>query len=308
MEVYEFPFAIPATPRWSLPARLWKAARQAPKCDLWHSFHYLDDYTEPLIARLAGAGAWVYTKKNMSWNRRSWRLRTRLASRVLAQNTDMMSRFFARADRVKFVPRGVDGARFHPSLRRERESGAFRVGVAAHLVAVKGHPTLLEAVARLPDVRLEIAGKPLDQDYSAGLRVRSEQPDLAGRVTFHGGVEDVPRFLGGLDAFVLPTWGRWRQEGCPVALLEAMASGLACVATDIAGSRDLIVHNESGLVVPPENSDSLAAALAALRDHSELRSRLGRAARRRIEENYTIEREVADHESVYRELSRSWRS
>src|SRR4029453_18540993 len=82
-------------------AGLLNRARNAAKVfrgygfQLWHSFHYSDDYTEPMIAHFAGARAWVYTKKNMNWGRRSWYLRTFLARRVAVQNSDMMRDFFS---------------------------------------------------------------------------------------------------------------------------------------------------------------------------------------------------------------------
>ena len=80
-----------------------------------------------------------------------------------------------------------------------------------------------------------------------------------------------------------------------------MASGCACIATDIPGARDLVVHTESGWLVPPEQIELLAAALQHLLDRPEQRQRLGRAAQARIAAHYTIEHEVAAHEKLYAE-------
>ena len=306
IEVIEAPFTVPAKPYFSLWSRARRIARDFPTFDLWHSFHYLDDYTEPLIARCSGARAWVYTKKNMSWNRRSWALRTRLASAVAAQNCDMMEGFFSRPKtfrrKTRFVPRGVDTDRFTPAeVDRRSRGGKLEVGCVAHLVRVKGHPTLVEALSGCSGYHLRLAGKPLDETYVAELREQIEGLGLRDRVEMVGGIGDVPSFLRELDVFVLPTWGRWRMEGCPVALLEAMASGLAVIATDIPGSRDLVRHGESGLLVPPEDPRALHSALLLLTDEAE-RRRLGENARRRMEEKYSIEREVADHQSIYASL------
>ena len=305
--VLERPFTVPAKPYGGLPLRAWRAARAFPRFDLWHSFHYLDDYTEPLIARLSGAGAWVYTKKNMSWHARSWTLRTRLADAVAVQNRDMMESFFARPAsfrrKARFVPRGVDTERFRPvnPPPEVRGDGPLVVGCVAQLVRVKGHRTLLEALARVPGLRLRLAGKALDDELAAELRELSRSLGLEERVEWTGQVGDVPGFLAGLDVFVLPTWARWRMEGCPVALLEAMACGLPVIATDIPGSRDVVRDGVDGLLVPPEDAPALARALESLR-HPERRLDLGRAARRRVLESYTIEREAADHERLYGEL------
>ena len=125
---------------------------------------------------------------------------------------------------------------------------------------------------------------------------------MVGRVHFLGGVEDVPSFLGEMDIVVLPTWDKWRREGCPVGLLEAMACGKACIATDVPGSRDIIEDGISGLLVEPENEFALAEAIQRLIDDPELRDRMGKAARLRIEKHFSIEKEVAAHEQLYEEM------
>ncbi|MCB0020415.1 MAG: glycosyltransferase [Anaerolineales bacterium] len=309
----ELPFETKAKPYGNLHSRVRQLAApfRPHKFSLWHSFHYSDDYTEPLIARAAGAKAWIYTKKNMNWHRRSWQLRTLLATRVAAQNSDMINEFFAgpiHRRKTRFVPRGVVLEQFRsatPSLRlRERlaiPTDYHIVGCVAQLLPVKGHPTLIAALARIPKTHLLLAGKSLDKNHAAELRKQVTELGLDDRVTFLDFVDDVPSFLAEIDLFVLPTWARWRQEGCPVALLEAMASGCACIATDIPGARDLVVHTESGWLVPPEQIELLAAALQHLLDRPEQRQRLGRAAQARIAAHYTIEHEVAAHEKLYAE-------
>lgn len=311
----DYPFTIPARPCRSLPLRAWRAARpfRSHGFTLWHSFHYSDDYTEPLIARLAGARGWIYTKKNMNWHRRSWYIRTLLAKRVVAQNSDMLGDFFHSSTfrrKTRLIARGIDATRFAPPVSGARpvrsmlgiSDSATVIGCVAHLVPVKGHPTLIEAVARLPLVHLLIAGRPADAVYAAELRRMTTELGVSERVHFLDDVADVPQFWAEAEISVLATWGKWRMEGCPVALLEAMSCGRACVATDIPGSRDLIEHERSGIIVPPEDVGALTAALERLITSAELRHNLGCAARQRVLEHFTIEREVADHEALYSEL------
>ena len=327
-------FTVPARPYSSLPLRAWKAARafRSYGFELWHSFHYADDYTEPLIARLSGAKAWVYTKKNMNWGQRSWRLRTLFATRVAAQNTDMLREFFQGSRKVRLVPRGVNTDRFCPrtvptlNLRHKLgSSGATTIATCvAQLLPVKGHPTLLEALSRAPGVGLLLAGEPLDKNYAAFLKELSVDLKINDRVRFLGGVREVPELLAETDLFILPTLGRGRMEGCPVALLEAMSCGKACIATGIPGVRDIIEHGTSGLLVPPEDVTSLSEAINRLSSSPELRNSLGVAARKRIEDRFSIQQEVAVHEELYAsifprlgsrnsapqtaELSRQWQS
>lgn len=310
----ELPFTVPARPYATLPWRVWQAARpfRPYRFALWHSFHYSDDYSEALIARMAGAH-WIYTKKNMNWRRRAWLWRTRLATRVAAQNQDMMRDFFAAApfqQKTRLIPRGVDTSKFRPGVEpRLAVRPRFHLPLTTPLIAcvgqllpVKGHPTLIEAMTYIPDGFLLLAGKPLDEPYAAALHQQVEQSGLQDRVAFLDYVQDVPALLAEADLFVLPTWAKWRQEGCPVALLEALACGKACIATDIPGSRDLIISGETGVLVPPENSQALAQAIQCLLQDAPLRQRLGAAARQRVEQHYTIEREVADHEALYAEI------
>jgi glycosyltransferase involved in cell wall biosynthesis len=305
-------FTVDPRPLWSLPARARRAAGafRGRGFVLWHSFHYLDDYTEPLVARFAGARAWVYTKKNMSWNRRSWLLRSLLARRVAAQNTDMLRNFFGGAvlrRRARLLPPSVDTDRFHPDtpprlgLRRAHgiDPGTFVVGCVAQLVPVKDHPTLIRSLVRVPDAVLLLAGKELDPAYAGALRTLAAEAGVARRVVFLGEVRDVPALLSEIDAFVLST--RSTGEGCPVALLEAMSAGRACVATEISGVRDVLEGSEAGVRVPPGDSEALGRALSELAADPERRAALGARARRRVLERYSIEREVAAHEALYTE-------
>ncbi len=317
LPLLEAPFMVAPRPLAGLPGRIWEAAEHFRPYGfhLWHSFHYLDDYTEPLIARAAGTRAWVYTKKNMSWGGRGWWARTRLASRVAAQNRAMLDGFFSRPAvrrKVRLIPRGVDAARFRPGilpklairqgLGLDRETVV--VGCVAHLVRLKGQRTLIQALARVSDTHLLLAGKPLDAAYAAELRQLCAELRVEERVHFTGHITDVAALHAELDIFVLPTLARAHPggEGCPVALLEAMASGLPCIATDVPGSQDLIEPGRNGLLVPPEDPAALAGAIRELSISAERRRVLGRAARQRILDHYTIEREVARHEALYAEV------
>jgi glycosyltransferase involved in cell wall biosynthesis len=102
--------------------------------------------------------------------------------------------------------------------------------------------------------------------------------------------------------FVLPTRAEGRMEGCPVALLEAMASGRACIASDIPGSRDIVEPGRSGDLVPADDAGALAEAIRRLANDPSTRRALGDAARRRVLQKYSIECEVEAHESLYAEI------
>jgi glycosyltransferase involved in cell wall biosynthesis len=308
-------FTVPVRPFATFPFRLRQAAGpfRGRRFALWHSYHYLDDYSEPLVARFAGARAWVYTKKNMNWNRRSWYMRSLLATRVAAQNTDMLREFFGGPSlhgRARLVPRGVDTSRFSPdvpprlairaALRLPAESTV--VACVAHLLPVKGQDTLVQAVAKVPGTFLWLAGKEADASHAVRLRGLVRDLGISERVAFLGDVRDVSALLSEVDVFVLSTRNAGRMEGCPVALLEAMSSGRACVATDIPGSRDIVEPEKSGLLVPADDVEALADRIRALAGDPGRRADLGAAARQRVLDRYAIEREVAAHEALYGEI------
>jgi len=278
--------------------------------DLWHSFHYADDYTEPLVAYFSGAKGWVYTKKNMNWHSNAWHLRSLLAKAIAVQNNDMLRDFFAGRSyqhKTSMIPRGVDTEKFSPRHDGSREirqkyqidEEAILLGCVAHLVPVKGHPTLIEAVSKFENLHLCLAGEAMDQDYAKALKTQAVDLGVSNRVHFFGNIPDIPAFLAQMDLVVLPTWNRWRKEGCPVALLEAMACAKACVATDVPGSRDIIEDGLSGLLVPAEDANALAAAIQRLAQNKDLRERMGAAARERVVSHFSIEKEVSAHQQLY---------
>ena len=307
-------FTIQARPYHTLFGRAREAA--APFREggfaIWHSFHYGDDYTEALIARSAGARGWVYTKKNMNWHARAWHVRSILARRIAAQNNDMMREFFsgvAYRRKARLIPRGVDVTSFSPSVPlrlrlRERlgiPAGGTVVTSVAQLLPVKGHPALLLAAASVEGTHLLLAGGDVQSEYAQALRGQARRLGFADRVHFLGAVDDVPALLAESDLFVLATRAHGHEEGCPVALLEAMAAGLACIATDVAGSRDLIVNGESGLLVPAGDVLALGKAIERLASSPGARRRFGHAALTRVLDRYTIEHEVRAHEALYAE-------
>lgn len=313
----EAPMFVKPRPLPSLPARVLRAAAvfRPHGFQLWHSFHYTDDYTEPLVARAAGARAWVFTKKNMGWNHRSWFLRSVLASRIAAQNTNMLREFFRGPlffKKTILLARGVDTRRFtadvpHRLALRERlgvPQGSLLIGCVANLLPIKGQGTLIRAIKGVPGSHAVLAGPRLDENYASGLERLAGELGVAERVHFMGPVTDVSALLSELDVFVLPSLPP--GEGCPVALLEAMSSGRACIASDVPGCRDLLEPGRSGVLVRPGDPDALADALASLTSSS-VRASLGNAARRRVLERFTIEQEARAYEQLYLDLARERR-
>jgi glycosyltransferase involved in cell wall biosynthesis len=313
IEVIVQRLSVDAGHRASLPKRVRAAAApmKGRGFDVWHSFHYLDDYTEPIVARLAGAKGWVYTKKNMSWNHRSWWLRTALASGVAVQNTDMLRDFFGGrilGRRARYVPRGVPVERWaldpEAGGRLRAELGipdrAPVVACVAQVLPRKNQLVLVEAAASVPGLHVLLAGRENHPEYVAQVRAAVERDGTGDRVHWLGQVSPVTGVLSAADLFCLPTGED--AEGCPVALLEAMACGMACIATAVPGSKDVVQSGRSGLLVPAGDVPALRTALADLVADPQARARMGAAAHERIASQFSIELEARRHEALYDEV------
>jgi glycosyltransferase involved in cell wall biosynthesis len=168
-------------------------------------------------------------------------------------------------DAVAFAPGDQDSARAAAGLPTD----GLLVGTVARLVPQKGVDVLIEAVRNMPAATAIVIGDgPLRADLE-----RQAAP-LGDRVRFLGMRDDVAALLPALDAFVLPS--RW--EGEPIALLQAMASGLPCIATATGGSMELL-GDDRGLVIAIDDPSGLAEAIRTLAEHPDRRSALGQAAR-----------------------------
>lgn len=307
IELAVAPVTVAARPYLTLLARARRCGRQAPGgADLWHSFHYLDDYTEPLVARSAGCRRWLYTKKNMSWGGRAWRARTWLAAGVAAQNPTMVEQFFASARApVRVIPPGVDASTFAPGPDRpwRAKLGArpddLVVAQVAHLLPNKRQDLVVRAVAQVRGpVQLALAGRALDRSYAARVEALADELGIGHRVHVLGPVTDVPALLRSCDAFAFAS----RQEACPVAVLEAMATALPVVVADIAGTRHLVADGVEGHRVPPDDPAAFAAALQAWLDDPDRRAAAGAAGRHRALTDFTLEQEAERYQGLYDEV------
>jgi glycosyltransferase involved in cell wall biosynthesis len=163
----------------------------------------------------------------------------------------------------------------------------------------KAMPDLVRAFAAVsearPQLRLVLVG---DGEDRAVCEQVVAAHDIAARVDFLGYRRDVPVHLAAADAFVLPS----TLENLPLALLEAMSAGKACVAADVGGVRE-VLDSECGILIGPADQPALEAALVRLADSPDLAAALGRNAARRMREEFTIEACADAHLEVYRKYA-----
>ncbi|HXF46711.1 MAG TPA: TIGR03088 family PEP-CTERM/XrtA system glycosyltransferase [Burkholderiaceae bacterium] len=223
----------------------------------------------------------------------------------------LIERIGVPAARVAHIYNGVDCARFRPRAeRREPIAGSpfndpalFVVGAVGRLEAVKDQTNLARAfvsalqasTAAAQRLRLVLVGDgPLRSAVEAIVRAAGAER----LVWFAGERGDVAELLRGFDCFVLPSLG----EGISNTLLEAMATGLPVIATRVGANADLMEEGTAGRLVPRADPDALARELLALLDDPERALSYGRAGRQIVERRFSLERMVADYESLYLRL------
>ena len=214
---------------------------------------------------------------------------------IIVNSTDIKTHLLAHtpripADRIHVVYNGVP--EMGPPREDLRERWRFPpdiplIGAAGRLARQKGFDFLLRTFAevrgRIPDARLVIAGEGSER---RSLEALTEELGFADSVLFPGFCEDMVSFFATLDLFVLSS----REEGLANVLLEAMASGLPAVATDVSGTRETVIHGETGYVVPFGACAGMAERIGELLEHPDLARKMGAAAQRRISESFSASR------------------
>ncbi|MCK9430315.1 MAG: glycosyltransferase family 4 protein [Candidatus Omnitrophica bacterium] len=206
---------------------------------------------------------------------------------------------------VRVINNGIDLQGFGDFSGRQgfRESLGIGniplVGIVARLSDVKGHTYLFKAMPNVlksfPSVKLLVVG----EGKMKGVLIK-EADDLAIKdsVLFLAQVGGTENVLAGLDVFVMPSL----QEGLGLALMEAMAQGLAVVGSAVGGIKTLIKDGQNGLLIMPADPVSLAEAIKRLLADKQLRDNLGASARKFIMDNFSKEKMVDETEKVYRDV------
>ena len=271
-------------------------------------------------ADLMGAlvGKWAGAKAVFSWETISsphWLIPRRLYPyRVAIKNVDrVISVSQATAKwlheergvsprQIEVIPYGVDLERFvkrpDPALRRELgiPEKAPVIGMVARLQPQKGHIYLFEAalsiIKEAPDVRFVLVGGGPDTDT---LKARVKEMGLDACFHFLGYRDDVPRLLGMFDIFTLPSL----FEGLPNVVLEAMSCSLPVVATPVDGTKEAVVPDVTGILVPEKSPAPLADALLKLLKNPGLAKSMGDEGRKRVEDHFSLRMQVERFQNLY---------
>lgn len=228
---------------------------------------------------------------------------------VISQEIDQeLAELQVPPEKRAFISNGVDTEVFAPLSDAEKQNvrtgldllpGALLVVYLGRLTGEKRVDHLLRiwpAIrAACPQAELIVVGTG-DEEIS----LRAQAASLAG-VRFTGAVDDAMRYLQAADLFVLPS----ATEGLSNSMLEALSTGLPVLATSVGGTPDVITHNVNGYLIPPDDVPALQNSLLQLLADGELRARLGREARQRILNNFSLESVAARLETLYHHVMSS---
>lgn len=207
-------------------------------------------------------------------------------------------------ERIEVIRSAVDAEHFatRPDCREFRAefdipAGCYVIATAGQLIPRKGHRYLLEAAARLrdsvPPFRLLLFG----HGYLGNqLRAQAASLGLDDIVHFAGFRDDLDDFMGCIDLFVHPAL----TEGLGVIALKAAAAGVAVVSFDAGGLPEAVLHEQTGILVPPGDTAALQRAIARLIGDDELRSRFGAAGRKRMQNEFSIATMVDRYIALYK--------
>ena len=208
-------------------------------------------------------------------------------------------------DKIRIIYNGVDLAKFRTSTDRgvRAEFGFAEddpvVGIVARLRPEKDHVNLLRAartvVDELPRARFLLIG---DGAIRPQLEALCTELQITTNVHFAGSRHDVPRLLPAIDVFVLNSV----SECFPISVLEAMACARPAVCTAVGGIPEMISDGQTGYLVPPKDPQELAARLVKLLRDPLTARRMGRAARARVEAEFTLERSIAATQQVIEDV------
>lgn len=288
---------------------------RAGRYDVVHTHLFPADVIGRIAGRIAGIPVSVKSLHNMgAWKKR----RHLITDRLLAAWTDRVicCSDFQRSvaarqekfadDAAVTIHHGVRLARFEPRIDRHAfvaslglRTDRLTVGTVGRPIPEKGHRYLLDAMPQIvtahPNVQFLIVG---DGTLRAELESRAAGLGLADRVRFVGARPDVPELLAAMDIFVFPSV----SEGFGIAVVEAMASRLPVVASNVGPLPEIVIDGETGLLVRTADGNALAAAINRLIEDEQLRRRLARAGRASVEARFTDSHMVGTLENLYLNL------
>jgi glycosyltransferase involved in cell wall biosynthesis len=288
--------------------------------EILHAFLGFANLAASLIGRLLGVPVVIWSYRDVEvWKTKAHWLVDRLAVRwadAITCCSDAVRQFVlvrmnGQAPKFSTIHNGVDLETFNRPRATSRaelnlREGGFVIGTVSRLdEPKKGLAVMLRALANLagrdglPAWQWLLVGDGPARDR---LRSLAAELGLPGQVMFAGMRDDVASVLPMMDIFVCPSL----YEGFGIAIVEAMAAGRPVVASAVGGIPEIVVHEDTGLLVPPGDAAALAGALATLLTHPGQARAMGARGQARVRERFSIETAVQQHQQLYESLRKRY--
>jgi L-malate glycosyltransferase len=251
----------------------------------------------------------IWTARQRAVNKMVCRLADRVVVNAEAIKRGLIADGY-RPERIIVIPNGI----ICPPLRNYKDGELHQefglspddvlIGLVSRIDRLKGLEYFLDAahdvLARIPRAKFLIIGdNSFNPQYREELKQQVVRLGLQDKVIFTGFRLDVPKILSSLAVSILPSV---IGEGLSNSLLESMAAAVPVIATNVGGNPEVIVHGETGLLVPPRNPSALAEAICTVILTPGLRQSFGQAGRRRVLEHFSNERMIRTVERMYGDL------
>ena len=202
-------------------------------------------------------------------------------------------------DKLLTIYNGIEVEKYHCDRKYILDSNVV-IGCTSGLRKVNGHPYLIEAanLLRGRNIRYKIVGS---GDEETKLKKMASDKNLADRIEFVGYSSDIPEQLKKFDIYVQPAL----YAGLSNSVLEAMASGLPVIATDVGGTSEAIIDGKTGFLVPPKNQEAIAEKITYLIEHPDVARRLGQNAKVSVREKFSVESMVNQTNQLFESMIQS---
>ncbi len=290
------------------------------KVRIVQNYHFAADIYGTIAAKLAGVPVIVSSRRDMGFwfsKRHSvaYRFIDHFVDKIISVsdrlNITIQSREHVSPSKIATIHNGVDLERldgiYEPNRIRQSlgiAPSCLVIIAVGNMRPIKGHKYLLEAMScvldKVTDARLLIVGKEAELlgTEESNLRKQAKELRIGSNVIFTGHRMDIPDLISAADIAVLPSL----SEGFSNVLLEYMAMGKPVVATDVGGNPEALVDRQTGIIVPPADSEALANGIMTFIRNRELAEEMGRAGRKRLKEMFSLDGMVQKMEALYDSL------
>lgn len=297
--------------------QIWRRLKHT-KPDIVHGYLFTAYVVGIICGRLAGVPILIsarrslgYFKDDKKWRQPLENFVNKRTDVILANSeavkNDCLKREKHIRGKIRVIYNGIDLEKYRPdpvSPEMRKQLGVSTndvvVGCVANLIHYKGHLEIVKAASMLcsefPELKFVFVGR--DGGMKKPVEEKREALGLEGKVVLAGSRVDIDRIIPSFDILLLAS----HEEGFSNVLLEGMACGKPIVATDVGGNAESVIDGETGLIVPTRNPEAMAKAIKKLLNSPQLRKKMGKAGRRRMEKHFSKERLIEDMDKFYSSL------